>query len=95
MLRPTKHLDLDASVLSVSAQILRLLYRRRIMRYDELYGRLRRRIGDAARTAFLPALGFLYLLGRLEYHEGSDTFEIVDRGPRGDADDDHAESATP
>jgi hypothetical protein len=75
MLKPTKHLNPDLSVLNVSAHIIRLLANSRTIKYDELYGRLEKRLGDDLRPVFLPAISFLYLLGKIEYHTKNDTFE--------------------
>lgn len=83
MLRPTKHLNLDLSVLNVAALMLRVLHRARVVSYDELYRKLHKRLGDDLRLVFLPALNFLYLLGKVEYHEKSDSFEFLERGRDG------------
>jgi hypothetical protein len=77
MLKPTKHLNPDKSVLHTAARILRLLSRYRIQPYDELYDRLHKQAGDDLREVFLPALGFLFLLGKVEYYEKTDSFEFV------------------
>lgn len=78
MLKPTKHLNPDSSVLHVSARMLKLLNRYRIQRYDELYARLHKNVGDDLREVFLPALGFLFLMGKIEYHEKTDSFEFIE-----------------
>jgi ABC-3C biological conflict system middle component len=75
MLKPTKHLNPDLSVLNVAAHTLRLLATHRTMDYDELYLRLEKKLGDDLRPVFLPAVSFLYLLGKIEYHTKNDTFE--------------------
>ncbi len=76
MLRPTKHLNPDTSVLHVAARMLQLLNRYRIQPYDVLYDKLHKGTGDDLREAFLPALGFLFLMGKIEYHEKTDSFEF-------------------
>jgi len=78
MLQPTKHLNPDTSVLNMSAMILRLLRRYRIQRYDVLYDKLYKHAGDDLREVFLPALSFLFLLGRIIYHDKTDSFEFVE-----------------
>ncbi len=75
MLRPTKHLDPNLSVLNVAAYVLKHLQFHRSAPYDELYGRLHKKFGENVRPVFLPAVSFLYLLGKLEYHTKNDTFE--------------------
>jgi hypothetical protein len=76
MLKPTKHLNPDTSVLHVAANMLRLLNRYRIQQYDVLYDKLHKQTGDDLREVFLPALGFLFLMGKIEYHEKNDSFEF-------------------
>jgi hypothetical protein len=75
MLKPTKHLDPNYSVLNVAAHALKLLASHRTIKYDELFDRLNKKFGDDLRPVFLPSLSFLYLLGKLEYHTKNDTFE--------------------
>ena len=78
MLKTNKHLDLDRSVLRVSAVILAELRRRRMIQFDVVRALIRRRIGDDADIVLLPALSLLYLVGRLDYHIKSDAFEYID-----------------
>ena len=78
MITATKHLDLDRSVLWVSAETLRKLRKRRIMAYDELVAFLRGRVGDDGDAVVGPALNFLFLVGRLTYHPKTDSFEYLE-----------------
>ena len=78
MLKPNKHLDLDRSLLRVSAIILGELRRRRMMRFETVRALTRRRVGDDADVILLPALELLYLVGRLEYHLKTDSFEYIE-----------------
>lgn len=80
MLTPSKHLDLDRSTLRVAAEILSELNRRRVMEYDSVIRLVERRTGDDADVVVAPALSFLYLIGRLDYHAINDTFEYVSAG---------------
>lgn len=75
MLKPTKHLNPEYSVLNISAQILKYIERHRTVTYTDLYHRMREKFGDATQQLFLPALSFLYLLGKIDYHTKNDTFE--------------------
>ena len=75
MLKPTKHLDPQKSVLNIAAHALQLLVANRSMTYDLLFARLEKKFGDDLRPVFLVALSFLFLLGKLEYHPKNDTFE--------------------
>lgn len=78
MLAPSKHLDLDRSVLRISSEVLRVLKKRRVMRYDALVRLIKDRSGDDGDIVVVPALNFLYILGRLEYHAKNDVFEYVE-----------------
>lgn len=78
MILPSKHLDLDRSVLRVSSEVLSALKRRRVMTHDSLVRLVRSRTGDDGDAVVFPALNFLYLLGRIEYHAKNDVFEYVE-----------------
>jgi hypothetical protein len=75
MLTPKKHLDLDVSVMRVAAIMLRELNRRGVVEFERLRGMVIRRVGADGELSFMPALSFLYLLGRVEYHLKNDTIE--------------------
>jgi hypothetical protein len=75
MLKPTKHLDPNYSVLNIAAHALKVLVNHRTMTYNELYDRLCKKFGDNLRPVFLPAVSFLYLLGKVEYYTKNDSFE--------------------
>ena len=75
MITPKKHLNLDASVLRVSALILREVRRRRTLDFDTLRNKAAKTAGGDADLVFLPALSLLYLLGRIDYHIKNDSFE--------------------
>lgn len=75
MLTPSKHLDLDRSVIRVASEVLNDLRRRRMMEYDAVVRLIKRRAGDDGDAVVAPALSFLFLLGRIEYHSKNDSFE--------------------
>jgi hypothetical protein len=77
MLTPKKHLNLDVSVLRVSAIMLRELRKRGVIEFEKLRLIVIRRVGDDGNLVFIPALSLLYLLGKLSYHTKNDTFEYV------------------
>lgn len=51
------------------------LRRRRVVEYASLVRMIKRRVGDDGDAVVAPALSFLFLLGRLDYHSINDTFE--------------------
>jgi len=75
MLAPKKHLNLDVSVVRIAAIVLRELQRRGVMEFERLRATFVRRIGLDGDLSFLPALSFLYLVGRIEYHLHNDMVE--------------------
>lgn len=75
MLTPTKHLDLERSALRVSSEVLSELRRLRLMKYDAVVRLIKRRTGDDSDSVVAPALSFLFLLGKIEYHAKNDVFE--------------------
>jgi hypothetical protein len=77
MLTPTKHLDLEKSALRVASEVLAELRRHRMMRYDAVVRLIKRRTGDDSDSVVAPALSFLFLLGKIEYHAKNDVFEYI------------------
>lgn len=77
MLAPSKHLDLDRSIIRVASEVLSELRRRRIMPYEAVTRLVLRRAGDNGDAVLAPALSFLFLLGRIEYHSKNDSFEYL------------------
>jgi len=75
MLTPRKHLNLDVSVLRISALMLRELSKRGVIELERLRTLTIRRTGPDGELSFLPALGFLFLVGKIEYHLKNDTLE--------------------
>lgn len=76
MLRPTKHMNPDRSVLALATVLLRRLRKARIEGYSSLLGHAAEQMPDGD-TLFPGALSLLYLLGLIEYRARSDAFEYV------------------
>jgi hypothetical protein len=75
MLTPRKHLNLDVSVIRISAIMLKELNKRRVLEFERLRSIVQGRVGPDGEQLFLSALNFLYLLGKVEYHIKNDTIE--------------------
>lgn len=75
MLIPKKHLNLDVSVLRVSAIMLQELKKRGVVGFERLREKVIKRVGPDGELVFLPALNLLYLLGVLDYHIKNDILE--------------------
>jgi hypothetical protein len=79
MIRAAKHLNLNTCVLRASSRILSTLQSERLCSYDALRGSLID-LGPDADILFLPTVHFLFLLGRVEYHTQTDSFEYIQPG---------------
>ena len=79
MIRPTKHLDLDSCVIRASSILLAKLQTARVCDYSDLRATLVVMEEDAD-AAFIHAAHLLFLLGRVEYHAQTDSFEFISPG---------------
>lgn len=79
MIRAAKHLNLNTCVLRASSRILATLQTERLCGYDALRRSLID-LGPDADILFLPTVHFLFLLGRVEYHTQTDSFEYIPPG---------------
>jgi hypothetical protein len=80
MIRPAKHLNLNACVLRAASLLLARLQGKRVCDFEELRRSLDC-LGPDADVLFMPTVHFLFLLGRMEYHAQTDSFEYLQ--PRG------------
>lgn len=78
MIIPEKHLNLNLCVLRAGAELLRFLRRARVASLSKLRERLVERMGPDGEILFQPTLGFLFLLGRIEYHPEVDRIEFIE-----------------
>jgi len=76
MLAPRKHLNLDVSVIRIVAIMLRELSKRSVIEMERLRSIVVKRVGADGEISFLPALNFLFLVGKVEYHLQNDTLEF-------------------
>ena len=78
MIKPAKHMNLDLSLIRISALLLKRLYKKRIISIDDALSRLQQKVGEDASIVFMPALTFLYILGKVEYHQHNDSLEYLE-----------------
>ncbi|WP_077358963.1 ABC-three component system middle component 6 [Virgibacillus halodenitrificans] len=77
MLRPDKFTELNRSLIYVVALLIKLFKENNYKcSYGKLYNDLEKQIGDDALYFFLPAIDFLFLLGRIDYYIESDVLEL-------------------
>lgn len=77
MITPHKYLNLDLSVINVSALIIQQLKEHKLIKYDELLYLVMSQLGKKTKENFPYAINFLYLLDKIIYHDGElDAFEL-------------------
>ena len=69
MIRAHKYLNLDLSVINVSALIIKGLKQNEVVQHDELLNFVVNALGANAKEIYPYAINFLYLLGKIEYKE--------------------------
>lgn len=77
MLKPDKFTDLNKSIVHTVAIIINEFKKNNLKcNYHDLYKSVQGYLGEDAFYLFLPALDFLYLLGKLNYDIGTDMLEM-------------------
>lgn len=77
MITPHKYLDLNLSVLNLGGLILKLIKDQGAIKYDELLNQIIMDRGSNAKDVFLPALSFLYLMGKIDYKHDIDAIVYI------------------
>ncbi len=75
-LLPTKHSHPDKTTLALAVIIIKRLKKVRIEQYDNLLEFLQKK-NSSAKSLFLSSMNFLYLMGLINYHKKTDSFEYV------------------
>jgi uncharacterized membrane protein len=75
-LLPTKHSHPDKTTLALAVIIIKRLKKVRIEQYDKLLEFLEKK-NSSAKSLFLSSMNFLYLMGLINYHKKTDSFEYV------------------
>lgn len=76
MITAHKYLNLDLSVINVSALIIDKLKKNSLLRYDELLTLVTQALGKNVKEIFPYALNFLFLLNKLSYLPELDVFQL-------------------
>jgi hypothetical protein len=76
MITPHKYLNLDLSVINVSALIIDKLKKHSLLTYDELLNMTINALGKNAKEVFPYSLNFLFLLDKLHYSSQLDVFQL-------------------
>jgi di/tricarboxylate transporter len=67
----------DKNLLSISLFILKKLRQVRILELDEIKEKIKKEYGTVGEILFIESLGFLFLLGLIEYRVNGDNIEYV------------------
>lgn len=78
MIKPHKHMNLDISVLRVSAFVIKKISKRGAYDMESLRRYLCNKFGQDAELVFLPVLNLLFLLGKIRYYPKNDTIEYIE-----------------
>lgn len=76
MITAHKYLNLDISVINVSALIIDKLKKNNLLKYDELLGFVTDALGKGVKEVFPYALNFLFLLNKVHYLPELDTLQL-------------------
>ncbi len=77
MLKPNKYTNVGLSVIGISAEILFQLSKEPSQKYNRLLRKIMYRLGENAKTNFLPALLFLFSTGKIKYYSKEDAIELL------------------
>ncbi|WP_207641149.1 ABC-three component system middle component 8 [Peptoclostridium acidaminophilum] len=71
-------MNLENCVISICVLILKILKDVEIIKYNDLYNIVFQIKGENMKYNFIPALDFLFLLGKLQYYPETDTLELIE-----------------
>lgn len=74
VIKPDRHINPDTSVLNIATFVLGKVNSFYDLSYDNLLFEVTKSLGVGAKDNFPYALNFLYLLGKIEYLEQTDSF---------------------
>jgi hypothetical protein len=77
ILQANKYTSINLSVIGLSADIINILKNERVIKYDQLLKHLTNKKGSGAKENYILALSFLYMIGKINYHQKSDVVELV------------------
>ena len=75
MIRGHKYLNLDVSVINVSALIIKKLKEDDFLQYEELLSFVVSVLGKNSKEVFIYAINFLFLVGKIQYFPDIDAFQ--------------------
>ena len=79
MIKPDKLLNLNLSVMRVTAEVILLFKEVSVLGYQEVLESLKLKVGDDAKFIYNQSLCFLYILGKIKYDEESDSLIFLNK----------------
>ena len=76
-------MNLDVSVIRISAYIIKQLKRYRILSIDKIIDLLQKNVHEDSILLFEPSISFLYLINRIKYHQQTDSIEYIENYSHG------------
>lgn len=76
MITAHKYLNLDLSVINISALVIEKLWENDVISYDELVSVVVNTLGEKAKEMLPYALNFLFLVDKIVYLPQNDAFEL-------------------
>lgn len=77
MLKPTKFLDLNNCVINIACEVIKVLIIEKKVSYTFIYNTLKEKYYNNFEYYFLPAIDFLFLLGKIKYSPETDCLELI------------------
>ena len=78
MIKPDRHTNPDYSVINISAFVLTQLNTHYAIGYDDLMKKVKNSLGEKTNDNYPYALNLLFILGKLNYIQESDSFKLID-----------------
>lgn len=77
MIKPDKYTNLNLSLVNIGGVVLKSLCNCTIQKYEDLENHVTSVLGENSKLLFVPALSFLYAIGKISYKPSSDTINLV------------------
>ena len=75
MIKPDRHTNPNFSIVNISTIVLTELNVYYAIQYDKLLNKIVNVLGEEAKINFPYALNFLFLMGKLNYEQETDSFK--------------------
>jgi len=77
MIKPNKHMDLNNSIIKITANIIQIIQKQKVIEYTDLLNKLQIIYGEDVKYNYIQCLNLLFLFGKIKYYPDSDLFELV------------------